>query len=372
MNWRTKESKEPRLSTITNPEPHAPPKFHALENRSLALRPQQGPPTTSSISEERQPFRHLQTTCQLGRLPIAQRTSPIRLTAPQRSVSVKGDEAPPRFAVFAMPTRWEHPVANSIITLTTDYGTNDHLAGTLKGVILKIVPDATVVDITHQVNPFDLLDGALAIGSAYSYFPPRTIHIVVVDPGVGTERRPLLVSAGNQYFVAPDNGVLSVIYERETDVVARHANVEHYYLQPLSKTFHGRDIFAPVAAWLAKGAQIASMGDEISDFKRFAMPKPKASNGHVKGVVMRVDSFGNLLTNFRAADIPEAALSSGAVNFKIGTHAITKMVDTFARGAKAEPVAFVGSSGYIEIAVNKGNASQALAIGRGAAVLLTP
>jgi S-adenosyl-L-methionine hydrolase (adenosine-forming) len=143
-------------------------------------------------------------------------------------------------------------------------------------------------------------------------------------------------------------------------------------LQPLSKTFHGRDIFAPVAAWLAKGAQIASMGDEISDFKRFAMPKPKASNGHVKGVVMRVDSFGNLLTNFRAADIPEAALSSGAVNFKIGTHAITKMVDTFARGAKAEPVAFVGSSGYIEIAVNKGNASQALAIGRGAAVLLTP
>ncbi|HME13340.1 MAG TPA: SAM-dependent chlorinase/fluorinase, partial [Candidatus Acidoferrum sp.] len=105
-------------------------------------------------------------------------------------------------------------MANPIITLTTDYGTNDHLAGTLKGVILKIVPDATVVDITHQVNAYDLLDGALAIGSAYSYFPARTIHVVVVDPGVGTARRPLLVSAGGQYFVAPDNGVLSVIYER--------------------------------------------------------------------------------------------------------------------------------------------------------------
>jgi hypothetical protein len=263
-------------------------------------------------------------------------------------------------------------VANPIITLTTDYGTNDHLAGTLKGVILKVVPDATVVDITHQVNPFDLLDGALAIGSSYSYFPARTIHVVVVDPGVGTDRRPLLVSAGNQYFVAPDNGVLSVIYERETDVVVRHANVEHYYLQPLSKTFHGRDIFAPVAGWLAKGAQIGSMGDEISDYKRFAMPRPKASNGHVKGVVMRVDSFGNLLTNFRVEDLPSAALTSGKINIQVGKHPVTRVVETFALGNKAEPVAFVGSSGYLEIAVNKGNAAQALALGRGAPVVLTP
>ena len=263
-------------------------------------------------------------------------------------------------------------MANPIITLTTDYGTNDHLAGTLKGVILKVVPDATVVDITHQVNPFDLLDGALAIGSSYSYFPARTIHVVVVDPGVGTSRRPLLVSAGNQYFVAPDNGVLSVVYERETDVVVRHANVEHYYLQPLSKTFHGRDIFAPVAAWLAKGAQISSMGDEITDYKRFAMPKPKASNGHVKGVVMRIDSFGNLLTNFRIEDLPSSVLTDGKINFQVGKHAVTRVVETFALGNKAEPVAFVGSSGYVEIAVNKGNAAQALAIGRGAPVVLTP
>jgi S-adenosylmethionine hydrolase len=262
-------------------------------------------------------------------------------------------------------------VTNPIITLTTDYGTNDHLAGTLKGVILKIVPDATVVDITHQVTPFDLLDGALTIGSAYAYFPARTIHVVVVDPGVGTGRRPLLVSAGNQYFVAPDNGVLSVIYERETDVVARHANVEHYYLSPLSKTFHGRDIFAPVAGWLAKGAQIGSMGDEITDFKRFALPKPKASNGHVKGVVMRVDGFGNLLTNFRAEDLPAEVLAGGAINLQVGKHAVARVVATFALGEKGEAVAFVGSSGYVEIAVNKGNAAQTLAIGKGAPVVLT-
>jgi S-adenosylmethionine hydrolase len=263
-------------------------------------------------------------------------------------------------------------VANPIITLTTDYGTNDHLVGTMKGVILKINPDVTIVDITHQVTPYDLLDGALAIGAAYSYFPPKTIHIVVVDPGVGTERRPLLVSAQNQYFVAPDNGVLSVIYEREqSNVVVRHANVEHYYLQPVSKTFHGRDVFAPVAAWLSKGWQTPSMGDEIQDFKRFALPRPKTANGTAKGVVMRVDSFGNLITNFRAEDFPEAVQSGGAISLQVGTHAVSRMVDTFARGNNGETIAYLGSSGFVEIGVNKGNAARALGLGRGAPVVLS-
>ena len=259
---------------------------------------------------------------------------------------------------------------NAIITLTTDYGTNDHLVGTLKGVILKINPDVTIVDITHQVTPYDLLDGALAIGSAFSYFPPRTIHVVVVDPGVGTERRPLLVTADNQYFVAPDNGVLSVVYEREQNIVVRHANAEHYYLQPVSKTFHGRDVFAPVAAWLSKGWQTASMGDEIQDYKKFAIPRPKASNGVVKGIIMRVDSFGNLVTNFRPEDLGEDARQKGAVNFQIGKLPVSRLVETFALGKAGEPIAYVGSSGYVEIAVNKGNAAKTLAVGRGAPVTL--
>ena len=263
-------------------------------------------------------------------------------------------------------------MANAIITLTTDYGTNDHLVGTLKGVILKINPDVTIVDITHNVTPFDLLDGALAIGSAYSYFPPKTIHVVVVDPGVGTERRPLLVSAQNQYFVAPDNGVLSVIYERETEgLVVRHANVEHYYLQPVSKTFHGRDIFAPVASWLSKGWQTASMGDEISDYKRFGIPRPKEADGAMKGAVLRADAFGNLITNFRAEDLPESARNGSAIKLQVGTHQITRMVDTFAQGNNGEPIVYVGSSGYLEIAVNKGNAARTLNLGRGAPVILT-
>jgi hypothetical protein len=262
-------------------------------------------------------------------------------------------------------------LANPIITLTTDYGTNDHLVGTMKGVILKINPDVTIVDITHNVTAYDLLDGALSIGSAYSYFPPKTIHVVVVDPGVGTDRRPLLVSAASQYFVAPDNGVLSVIYEREKEsLVVRHANVEHYYLSPLSKTFHGRDVFAPVASWLSKGWQSGSMGDEITDYKKFAMPRPKVADGESKGVVMRVDSFGNLITNFRAEDLPESAPNGNGLGLHVGAHAVSRMVDTFANGKAGEAIAYIGSSGFLEIGVNKGNAARTLAIGRGTAVVL--
>ncbi len=260
-------------------------------------------------------------------------------------------------------------VPNPIITLTTDYGTNDHLVGTMKGVILRINPDVTIVDISHNVTAYDLLDGALTIGSAYSYFPPKTIHVVVVDPGVGTERRPLLVSAQNQYFIAPDNGVLSVIFEREDNVVVRHANVEHYYLNPVSNTFHGRDVFAPVAAWLTKGWQTPSMGDEISDYKKFSMPKPKEADGGLKGVVLRVDAFGNLITNFRAEHLAENAQENGNFKMQVGTYAITKLVDTFAYGAAGEAIAYVGSGGYIEIGVNKGSAARTLALGRGTPVI---
>jgi len=274
----------------------------------------------------------------------------------------------------AMPSqeilKRRNTVPNPIITLTTDYGTNDHLVGTMKGVILRINPDVTIVDISHNVTAYDLLDGALTIGSAYSYFPPKTIHVVVVDPGVGTERRPLLVSAQNQYFIAPDNGVLSVIFEREDNVVVRHANVEHYYLNPVSNTFHGRDVFAPVAAWLTKGWQTPSMGDEISDYKKFSMPKPKEADGGLKGVVLRVDAFGNLITNFRAEHLAENAQENGNFKMQVGTQAVTKLVDTFAHGAAGEPIAYVGSSGYIEIGVNKGSAARTLALGRGTPVIL--
>jgi S-adenosylmethionine hydrolase len=264
----------------------------------------------------------------------------------------------------------ERDLTNPIITLTTDYGTNDHLVGVLKGVILRINPDVQIVDITHGVTPFDLLDGATVIANAYPFFPPRTIHVVVVDPGVGTERRPLIVSGQNQYFLAPDNGVLSGVFEKEQNFLVRHLTAEHYFLHPVSKTFHGRDVFAPVAGWLSKNWQPGSMGEEITDFKRFALPRPKEADGLLKGVVLKVDSFGNLITNFRGEDLPAAAIEKGAINLQVGTHAISKLVPTFANGNAGEAIAYVGSSGNLEIGVNKGSASKTLGVGRGAPVLL--
>jgi len=150
----------------------------------------------------------------------------------------------------------------------------------------------------------------------------------------------------------------------------RHANVEHYYLHPVSKTFHGRDVFAPIAAWLSKGSQAASMGEEVSDYKRFAMPKPKPAGGGTTGVVLRVDSFGNLITNFRPDDLPAAAMETGAVQFQVGSQSVTRLVDTFAKGNPGEAFAYVGSNGFVEIGVNKGSAAKTLNAGRGVAVTL--
>lgn len=261
-------------------------------------------------------------------------------------------------------------MSNPIITLTTDYGTGDHLAGVLRGVILKIAPNATVVDISHQVVPMDVLDGALMIGNAYKYFPPRTVHLVVVDPGVGTQRRPILVSGDQHFFVAPDNGVLSVVYEREPSVTVRHITAEHYFLNPVSNTFHGRDIFAPVAAWLAKTYQSEVFGEEISDYARFVLPRAKPNGTALKGVVLRVDTFGNVMTNLTAEDLPAAMAAAGKIRLRIGNAQIEKLAQTFAQGAAGEPIAIVGSSGFIEVAVNKGHAARTLGAQRGTEVTL--
>jgi S-adenosyl-L-methionine hydrolase (adenosine-forming) len=261
-------------------------------------------------------------------------------------------------------------LSNPIVTLTTDYGTRDHLVGVLKGVILSIAPNATVVDITHHVAPFDVLDGALTVAAAYRHFPPRTVHLVVVDPGVGTERRPILVSADQHYFVAPDNGVLSLVYERESPVSVRHVTASHYFLSPVSQTFHGRDVFAPVAAWLARSYQTEAFGEEISDYSRFTLPRPKPAGEALKGVVLRVDSFGNLMTNFTPEDLPQASLADGTIRLEVAGKRVERLARTFAEGPAGVPVAIVGSSGFVEIAVNQGNAARTLGANRGSEVTL--
>lgn len=261
-------------------------------------------------------------------------------------------------------------MTDPIITLTTDFGTSDHLVGTMKGVILNINPAARLVDLQHHVAPFDVLDGALTIGAAWQYFPPRTIHLVVVDPGVGTDRRPLLVTAAQHYFIAPDNGVLSMVYERDPDATVRQITASHNFLDPVSPTFHGRDVFAPVAGWLSKGWQTESFGEPITNFVRFSVPKPKPNGSGVKGLVLKVDAFGNLMTNLRSEDVPATAVESGKIKLRAGAKTIEKFVLTFGQGAPGEPIALIGSSGFLEIAINKGNAARTLGVARGGEVNL--
>src|SRR5207237_5512218 len=173
-----------------------------------------------------------------------------------------------------------------MITLTTECVVSEHYVGAMKGVIYNIHPAAHIVDICNSVHSYDLLDGALTISQAYRYFPADTLHVVIVDPGVGTNRRPILVTTERHMFLAPDNGVLSMVYERETRLSVRHITAEHYFLQPISNTFHGRDVFAPVAGYLSKGVEAAKFGEDVTDFVRFAAPRPKPLNENlISGVI---------------------------------------------------------------------------------------
>ncbi len=257
-----------------------------------------------------------------------------------------------------------------IITLTTDFGSNDHFVGAMKGVILDIVPEAQIVDISHAVQAFDVLDGALMISQAYSYFPTRTVHVVVVDPGVGTQRRPIVASCDKYHFVAPDNGVLSLVYAREPRMHVRHITAEHYYLQPVSNTFHARDIFAPVAAYLAKEVDSLKFGDEVEDFVKFTAPRPKAADGNrLRGVVLKVDRFGNLVTNITPQDAPSLFGADGqAFKIVVGSREITEIHKSYAEGAPGEVFGIFGSMGFLEIATNRGAAAQLTGAAKGADV----
>ena len=259
-----------------------------------------------------------------------------------------------------------------IITLTTDFGSNDHFIGAMKGVILSIVPEAQIVDICHSVQAFDVLDGALTISQAYSYFPTRTVHVVVVDPGGGTARRPIVASCDKYHFVAPDNGVLSLVYAREERMHVRHITSEHYFLQPVSNTFHARDIFSPVAAYLAKEVDSLKFGDEVEDYVRFSAPKPKAvDENRLRGVVLKVDRFGNLVTNITPQDAPILFGSTGkAFKIVVGSREITEIHSAYAEGAPGEVIGILGSMGFLEIAANRGAAAQLTGAGKGSDVTI--
>jgi S-adenosyl-L-methionine hydrolase (adenosine-forming) len=256
-----------------------------------------------------------------------------------------------------------------IITFTTDFGLSDHYVGTMKGVVLGVYPAATLVDICHGVPVFSILDGALTIAQAYTYFPRGTIHVIVVDPGVGGTRRPIIADIGSHVFVAPDNGVLSFVFEREPAASVVHVRNDRYFLHPVSNTFHGRDIFAPVAAHIASGVSLDSFGPQITDFVRLAIPVPHTSErGSVTGSVLKIDNFGNIITNITPDCLTRALGAGTSFTVKVGETTIPHFRLTYAGAAPGELFAIFGSMGYLEIALNQGSAAGQLGVQSGSVV----
>jgi S-adenosylmethionine hydrolase len=245
-----------------------------------------------------------------------------------------------------------------IITLTTDFGLSDPFVGIMKGVILSIAPDVQIVDITHEIKAFDVVEGAFLIDSAYRYFPKGTVHVIVVDPGVGSARRPIAAAADGHVFVAPDNGVLSHVLEREV----YHIQNRSLFLESVSRTFHGRDIFSPVAAHLARGAPIESVGPRVLDFVKKTLPIPRPQGDKLLGTVLRVDKFGNIITNLKRKHL------ENDFTIRVAGLPITRLCGSFSDAAPGEFFAFEGSAGFIEIALNQGSAAAKLDVERGAEI----
>jgi hypothetical protein len=242
-----------------------------------------------------------------------------------------------------------------IITLTTDFGLSDPFVGIMKGVILGIAADAQLVDISHDIRSYDLLEAAFLIESAYRYFPQGTVHVVVVDPGVGSARRPLAAVAHGHTFVAPDNGVLSAVLENEV----YHIKNDSLFLPAVSRTFHGRDVFAPVAAHLARGMPIESVGPRILDFVQTPLPQPRSQGDRLVATVLAIDKFGNIITNLRRADL------NPDFRIRVAGRSITRLCATFSDGPPGQFFAVEGSTGYIELALNQGSAADRLNVQRG-------
>jgi S-adenosyl-L-methionine hydrolase (adenosine-forming) len=255
-----------------------------------------------------------------------------------------------------------------IVTLTTDFGLSDHFVGAMKGMILGICPQAQIVDISHGVTPFAIPEGAYLVAQAYRCFPKKTVHVVVVDPGVGSARRAVVAEAAGQFFVAPDNGVLSMIYAGEKHRVRGLTN-PRYFRQPVSQTFHGRDIFAPVAAHLAAGVSAARMGKPLRGYIQLEFAKPARTGARAwTGCVVHADRFGNLITNFCATDFP--AMADGAFSLVLGAHRVIRLSRNYAESAPGELFVIAGSSGYLEVSVNQDSAARITGCSVGAKVEL--
>jgi S-adenosyl-L-methionine hydrolase (adenosine-forming) len=258
-----------------------------------------------------------------------------------------------------------------VIALLTDFGVRDHYAGTMKGVILSICPEATLVDISHDVPPHDVLTASLELAACYKYFPAGTVFLVVVDPGVGSSRRPLAAEAGDYRFVAPDNGVLSAVFKEAPPRRVVELTERRFARPTVSHTFEGRDRFAPAAAWLVKGTELKALGRTLTEYVRLAIPDPVSTDSEVRGEVLRVDRFGNLITNIDRRSFEHfGRLGEVKLEIRAGDHLVGRMVTTYAEIAPDEVCSLFGSTDHLEIAANAASAAETLCLGRGAVVTI--
>jgi S-adenosylmethionine hydrolase len=245
----------------------------------------------------------------------------------------------------------------AFITLTTDFGESDYYVPAMKGAIYTINPAAEIIDLTHQIPPHDIYSAAFTLLCCYKDFPRMTIHTVVVDPGVGSSRRPILVMTDGYNFIGPDNGVFSYIYQREHVNRVVHLRAEHYFRAPVSNTFHGRDIFAPCAAYVSKLVDWKMMGEEITDPVRFNTPTPLVtSEKQIRGTILHVDRFGNLITNITANEISEER--AGLARVRVGKHEAARVLTHYAEAEQGELFAYFGSAGFLELAVPRQSAAR--------------
>lgn len=258
----------------------------------------------------------------------------------------------------------------SIITLLTDFGTEDEYVGLMKGVILTINPRATIVDITHRIGSQDLTQAAFTIHASYRYFPAGSVHLVVVDPGVGTSRDLLALEMRKHFFIAPDNGILTLLLADDDYTSLVRLTNSDFFLKPVSKTFHGRDIFAPVGAYLSQGVAISKLGPEMDPNEAIRLADLQArmlENGEIIGKIIAIDHFGNLISNVEIRQLTRYSQtgSLSSLKIQIGSHVIHGLSETYENVGSSTPLALVGSRGYLEIAVNCGNAARALKARRG-------
>lgn len=240
----------------------------------------------------------------------------------------------------------------NLITLTTDFGLKDPFVGMMKGVIYRINGTVTIVDISHEIGSQDILEGAFVISQSYRFFPEDTVHMVVVDPGVGSSRRPILVKASGHYFVGPDNGVLSLVIGEDSGSRMIEITSEQYFLKGISATFHGRDIFAPVAAWLSKGVEPDHFGRIIYDYTRLEIPAIEKGPDYVKGSVIYIDRFGNIITNIPYANLDpftQGTISISSFLIRIRGIEITGMNKYYAEVRAGELGTIIDSFGLLEI-----------------------